>query len=409
MIDSEMNSQLSRYFNRSSQAETNTAADIYKRLKARNDTIKGKTNQDEEKTEEEAAVQTGKPKPRDLLDLSFKKKSQTATPQAVEEKLSAEERRQKELKAILDKLNAEEAERSSVETSPTESTTGGVLSPDMSKELGATSELSGFLNDLPLFGEFKAGLMDAFKMMDKGSLGSISAQYELNFSSMQYVSDAAGAFSYKETSISMKLDLSYIKASAGKSGGGQAIADLIGQAGDFPSLLQTLSNAASGTATGAGTQPTANDFITQMQDYFSPEKTAERIVDFATAFFPNSQAFKSKGDTEEGRGEFAEMMRAAIQKGFDQAMGVLGKVPAKVQEDIDKTHELTFNGIDDFVKNGLNRQKQNEGLYSSLEQWNLSFSLNYGERTVRIGSKPGNALAPSSQGQEIGGTLNLQA
>jgi hypothetical protein len=99
------------------------------------------------------------------------------------------------------------------------------------------------------------------------------------------------------------------------------------------------------------------------------------------------------------------MMRDAIQKGFDQAMGVLGKVPEKVQKDIDKTHELTFKGIDDFVKDGLNKQKQDEGLYASLEQWNLSFSLNYGETAVRAGNVP----APSGQGQGAGGTVNLQA
>jgi hypothetical protein len=257
MIDGEMNSQLSRYFNRSNQAETD-AADIYKRLKTRSDAIKGKAGQDGAEAEE-AAASAKKPQPRDLLDLSFKKKSQGAPAQPAGEKLTAEERRQKELKAILEKLNAEEAERYPARTTSAES--GGVLSPDAAKELGATSNLSGFLNDLPLFSEFKTGLMDAFKMMDKGSLGSISAQYELNFSAMQYVSDSAGSFSYKETSINLKLDLNYVKASAG--GRGQAIADLIGQANDFPALLQTLSGAASGTQAGAKTQATANDFVTQ--------------------------------------------------------------------------------------------------------------------------------------------------
>jgi hypothetical protein len=268
----------------------------------------------------------------------------------------------------------------------------------MADSLAASDGLSGFLNDMPLFDEFKTGLMDAFKLMDKGGLGSVSAQYELNYSSMRYIANAAGGYEYKETSLNFKLDLSYVKASAG-NGGGRALADLIGQSTDFASLIETLKGAASG-------QPTATpkDFLAQMEDYFSPEKTAGRIVDFATAFFPKSAAFKAGNDTEEARSEFAETMRAAIQKGFDQAMGVLGKVPKEVQDGIDKTHELTFKGLDDFVKNGLSKEKEEEGLYASLERWNLSISLSYSEKTV---SAAAGAYAPA--GQAGPGGLNLQA
>ena len=57
-----------------------------------------------------------------------------------------------------------------------------------------------------------------------------------------------------------------------------------------------------------------------------------------------------------------------------------------MQDGIDKTHELTFKGIDDFVKNGLNRQKEADEIYTSLEQWSLSLSASYSEKTVSVRS-----------------------
>ncbi|MDR1536027.1 MAG: DUF5610 domain-containing protein [Planctomycetota bacterium] len=402
MVNGEMNS-LKNYFNRPAAGEGgNSALEAFKKIKAKSDAIKGKGEAAAAGEAESAAPE--KTAPRDLLELKFNRKSQTEAEPGNGKPLSWEEKRQGELKAILDRLNSEEAP----ETESATAQSSGVLSPDLARELSASSGLSGFLNDLPLFDEFKTGLMNAFQLMDKGGLGAVSAQYELNFSAIQQISGASG-LDYRETSLSLKLDLNYLKASAGGGKGGQALAELIGGAGDFASLIEALGKAASGQAGQTAPAKDPNDFLDQLNDYFSPEKTAGRIVDFSTAFFPNSAAFKSKGDTEEARNEFAEMMRAAIQKGFDQAMGVLGKVPDQVQANIDRTHELTFQGMDDFVKNGLNRQKESEGVYASLEQWSLSFSLEYSEKTVRGYSGDPYKSQAVQDGSAGGSGLNLQA
>ena len=391
MIGNELNPRLGNQFNRSGQpGKTEAPADAFRRLKAKGDAIRVGGDAAAEKEDKTPALAM----PKDILELGrrgpFSKAPRLTPPKtaAKEEssagvELSPEERRRKELKDILDKINAEEAEKRPPAAVKPESDQAEAKAEKWS---GLPAGLSEFLNDMPLFDEFKASLADAFRSMDKANLGSISAQYELNVTSMRYISDAAGGFEYKESSFNLKLDFNYLKAAAGASGNGRAMADRIGQAGDFASLVEVLQSAVPDRAGQAGqtgkAAPAPDDFLAKMKDYFSPEKTAERIVDFAAAFFPSSRSFKANGDTEEARGEFAETMRQAIQKGFDQALGVLGKTPKAVRDDIDRTRELTFKGIDDFVKNGLNRQKGEDGLYAALEQWNLSISASYSEKTV---------------------------
>lgn len=424
MINNDVSNHLSRYFtNRANPAEAGgVAANVYKRLKAKHDSIVGKNTPAEEEaaaadkaTNEHVGNGVLRTKKKAADNEAAKEKEQAkAKAKDAEAELSPEERRQKELKAILDKLNAEEAAGypsrvKKDQAKESEEVKSEIISPEKAEEKSGSGGFMSFLNDMPLFNEFKIGLMDAFKRLDSASAGSISAQYELNYTSMQYVANAAGGFDYKETTLNIKLDLNYVKAAAGGQSGKQ-IADMIGSSDDFESLVNNLNslNQPQQTQNGKGIDP--NDMMASLKDYFSPEKTAGRIVDFATAFFPMSDAFKAKGDTEEARNEFAEMMRNAIQKGFDQAMGVLGAVPKSVQEGIDKTHELTFKGIDDFVKNGLNKNKEQNGIYSALEQFAFSAQVNYSETSYSY--RPGSSYNRDGAAQnnpQTQQTLDTQA
>lgn len=321
MINDSLSNPLDRYFASRSSASADGAADLYKKLKARRDVIQGKVPEAEE-TADAAAD------------------------------LSPEERRQKEVREILDRINAQEAQSPAAEP---------VAASGGQKNLEADEYgFPAFLNDLPLFNQFKTDLVNAFTSLDSAAAGSISAQYELNYSAIEMIANAAGGFDVKETSFSFKLDLNYVKAAAGKEKNA-SLADIIGT---------------------DKANPSPNDFLDQLKDYFSPEKTADRIVDFATSFFPNSSQFKSKGDTEEARSEFADIMREAVQKGFDQAMGKLGSVPQAVQDGIDKTHELTFTGIDDFVTQGMNRGREDKGddLFSVLQAFSLAMEASYSQK-----------------------------
>ncbi|MBF0498806.1 MAG: DUF5610 domain-containing protein [Candidatus Riflebacteria bacterium] len=109
-----------------------------------------------------------------------------------------------------------------------------------------------------------------------------------------------------------------------------------------------------------GTQ-TSQDALSQLQDYFSPEKTAQRILDVATSFYPVSDTGQAAGNTEAGRQKFSDFIGASIEEGFRQAYGLLGTLPDDVKAGTDKTHSLVFAGLDNFVKNGVDPEKMTTG------------------------------------------------
>jgi len=79
----------------------------------------------------------------------------------------------------------------------------------------------------------------------------------------------------------------------------------------------------------------AKDFRKRIQglleDYFSPEKTAERILNFAKSI--------SGGDPSK-----IELLRNAVEKGFKEVEKIFGKLP----EISRKTYELVMKGFDDW-------------------------------------------------------------
>ncbi len=80
---------------------------------------------------------------------------------------------------------------------------------------------------------------------------------------------------------------------------------------------------------------TATLEISGNSGYYSPEKTAERIVNFALSFYDG-------GD----RQEYAAMVRKAVTKGFQQAMGAFGGSLPQVSYD---TIGLVNAAIDTFA------------------------------------------------------------
>ncbi|MDR3210788.1 MAG: DUF5610 domain-containing protein [Planctomycetota bacterium] len=347
MINNDYNNSFINLFNNRQSTKADTAADLIKKVKARQDSIAGKPTAEGEAKSDKTA----------------------------DSNLSPEERRQKELKEIMAKIEADEAQRQSNLPAKSAVTTPevqeGVTTPESQGLTGSLDKFGfpEFLNDMPLFNDFKKDLVAAFNSLDSATSGSINAQYELNYNSIQMIANANGGYDVTETSYAFKFDLNYVKAASGLDKNA-SLADIFGVEKE---------------------QPTGEDWMNSLKDYFSPEKTADRILDFSTSFFANSKSFKEKGDTEESRAEFAELMRGAIQKGFDQAMGKLGSnLPEKVQEGIDKTHELTFNGIDDFVKYGMNRNREdkNQQLFDSLQNYvSYSTSQTYSQKNYSLSAE----------------------
>lgn len=445
MFNNPLSNHLNRFFNRNNTSGAAGAQnDLASKLASKHGKTKdAKATDETQKTdqaaaaENEAANSSKKNRRPNYADAYEKSKSgdsdkaQASSEDTVE--LTPMEQRKKRLEEIMAKVEEDyaakypglakkEAEAKAAAAAKTE-TSEIVTSDDPStlKDLQEKDGIKGFINDMPLFNEFKTSLMDAFKRMDSATSGSISAQYELNYTSMQYIANEAGGYEYKETSLNIKLDLNYVKAAGGGKSGAD-IAKALEEADDFESfaaVLQELSakqgavggEAAAGTTAADsaskddpfaqyknadGKPMTAKQLMNQMfknvgadgvmqgmQDYFGPEATSGRIIDFATAFFPASSEFKEGGDTEEARQKFADRMGKAIQKGFDQAIGKIGgNFNGAVKDGVDKTHELVFKGLEDFVKNGVKPEEEEK--QSALQEFAFSFEMNYSQKTTSV-------------------------
>ena len=74
--------------------------------------------------------------------------------------------------------------------------------------------------------------------------------------------------------------------------------------------------------------------ISISSDYYSSEKTAERIVNFALSFYNG-----------EDRGEYVSEIKAAILEGFSEAIDILGGSTPEIQD----TKNLVLTALEDFA------------------------------------------------------------
>jgi hypothetical protein len=77
--------------------------------------------------------------------------------------------------------------------------------------------------------------------------------------------------------------------------------------------------------------------IEGLPEYWNAENTSQRIADFATSFY---------GLTQCGGKEYYEMMRGAIEQGFNQAMGMLGELPDEVNNLAQNTYDLALQKLE---------------------------------------------------------------
>ncbi len=108
---------------------------------------------------------------------------------------------------------------------------------------------------------------------------------------------------------------------------------------------------------------TSVESLLQSGTDFSPAATAQRIVDFATGFFGQFQTNNSEGGQTPQLQGFATMIKGAIEEGFASAQDLLkglGEISSGIQQDIDKTFELTIRGINDFVAKQSQQMEKGE-------------------------------------------------
>lgn len=96
--------------------------------------------------------------------------------------------------------------------------------------------------------------------------------------------------------------------------------------------------------------PISNEALTEQggMEYWSPENTAQRIVQGSTAFISGFQNAHPELEGEELINRFLEVIGQGISDGFSQAKGFLGDLEV-LSEGIEKTIDQTYS----FVQEGL--------------------------------------------------------
>jgi len=85
-------------------------------------------------------------------------------------------------------------------------------------------------------------------------------------------------------------------------------------------------------------------------EFFSPENTASRIVDFATNFLGAYQGNHPDDSENDQVNQFTTMIGEAIKQGFDEAEDILGSFDelGEIGDNIQKTYDLVLTGLEEF-------------------------------------------------------------
>ena len=113
-------------------------------------------------------------------------------------------------------------------------------------------------------------------------------------------------------------------------------------------------------AFAAAGMDTTVDSLQQSATDFSPQATAQRIVNFSTSFFGSFQQNHADEAGQSQASNFAVMIKGAIEEGFASAQDILvglGEIAPDIQAGIDETFGLTMQGINSFVE----QQSQEQG------------------------------------------------
>jgi len=190
--------------------------------------------------------------------------------------------------------------------------------------------------DMPKSGAMGGLDIDKLGLSDdaKGKVLWAKSQFELNYQVLKSVNSANGVQT-SEATFSFKASMEFLQKVSGE-----------------PATDRQNVDSTQETATTE-----EQDILAELMGYFSPEKTAQRILDVATSFFGLSEVGRESGNTKEARRTFADFIGSAIEEGFNQAASILGAIPDEVSAGVNKTHSLVFEGLKDFVMNGLAPEK----------------------------------------------------
>ncbi len=120
-------------------------------------------------------------------------------------------------------------------------------------------------------------------------------------------------------------------------------------------------------------------------DDYAPEKVADNILSFVKQAYGRLQQNQTDVDAE----HFFEQARSGIEQGFSEAKDILeqmGALNGVIAENVDKTYQLTMDGLDDF--------EQNQGGVDSLVVNQRSIALQTSKSaSVEIETREGDVIS----------------
>lgn len=149
--------------------------------------------------------------------------------------------------------------------------------------------------------------------------------------------------------VQLDLEFSSIKVIQGLFSKGNEKNDPAGPLKRFAGILRGAADAAGvEKPKDAGAVP---DFLAKLKEFFSPERTAGRIFDFAVKHYGKGSF--TGADDEAQRTRYRDFVLPAIQQGFDEARAEMGTLPDAVTAEVNKTFDLISSRFDKFVNEGL--------------------------------------------------------
>ncbi len=124
----------------------------------------------------------------------------------------------------------------------------------------------------------------------------------------------------------------------------------------------------------------AEDPFGFLKDFFSPDKTADRILDFALSGFEKSATFRELGDTDAGRAQFADLIGGAVKQAFAEARSILGELDEVTEAGLVATDERVRGGLEDFVATGA---RPDPGRVARVESFRAELSVEVQTRVQR--------------------------
>jgi len=105
--------------------------------------------------------------------------------------------------------------------------------------------------------------------------------------------------------------------------------------------------------TEEATAPISAETLKQQggMEYWTPENTAQRIVEGSTAFFSAFQTANPELEGEALVDRFIEVIGGGVSKGFEEAKGLLGDLDVlegSIADNIEKTYTLVQEGFQNF-------------------------------------------------------------